>query len=48
MTTDKYIIYVQPCIDFGLNLLGGDIMAIPGLYQYVQVLSLSIWFGIGH
>jgi Ca2+-dependent lipid-binding protein len=37
---DKYVLYVQPHLDFGLNLLGGDIMAIPGLYQYVQVLSL--------
>ncbi|KAG2613801.1 synaptotagmin-3-like isoform X1 [Panicum virgatum] len=26
----------KPRIDFGLKLLGGDIMAIPGLYHYVQ------------
>lgn len=28
---------LQPQVDFGLKLLGGDIMAIPGLYRYVQV-----------
>ncbi|GMY14757.1 synaptotagmin-3-like isoform X2 [Fagus crenata] len=39
----------KPHLDFGLNLLGGDIMAIPGLYQYVQgtirkqVASLYLW-----
>ncbi|XP_043702760.1 synaptotagmin-3-like [Telopea speciosissima] len=26
----------KPHIDFGLKLLGGDIMAIPGLYRFVQ------------
>ncbi|TVU08588.1 hypothetical protein EJB05_41997 [Eragrostis curvula] len=26
----------KPCIDFGLKLLGGDVMAIPGLYRFVQ------------
>lgn len=35
--------YMQPHVDFGFRLLGGDVMAIPGLYQYVQVnLSLSL------
>ncbi|XP_034693211.1 synaptotagmin-3-like isoform X3 [Vitis riparia] len=35
--------------DFGLKLLGGDIMAIPGLYQFIQktirrqVASLYLW-----
>lgn len=38
--SDKYVLYVQPHLDFGLNLLGGDVMAIPGVYQYVQVLCL--------
>ncbi|GMI86996.1 synaptotagmin 3 [Hibiscus trionum] len=39
----------KPDVDFGMNILGGDIMAIPGLYQYVQktikrqVASLYIW-----
>ncbi|KAJ4979628.1 hypothetical protein NE237_010408 [Protea cynaroides] len=26
----------KPHVDFGLKLLGGDIMAIPGLYRFVQ------------
>lgn len=26
----------KPTVDFGLKVLGGDIMAIPGLYRYVQ------------
>ncbi|KAJ1260478.1 hypothetical protein BS78_10G235600 [Paspalum vaginatum] len=26
----------KPRIDFGFKMLGGDVMAIPGLYQYVQ------------
>lgn len=29
--------YMQPHVDFGFRLLGGDVMAIPGFYQYVQV-----------
>ncbi|AQK66391.1 Synaptotagmin-3 [Zea mays] len=29
----------KPRIDFGLKLLCGDVMAIPGLYQYVQVTA---------
>lgn len=33
------ILYLQPHVDFGLNFLGGDIMAIPNLYQYIQVDS---------
>ncbi|XP_073101475.1 synaptotagmin-3-like [Elaeis guineensis] len=26
----------KPCVDFGLKLLGGDIMAIPVLYRFIQ------------
>ncbi|KAG6696984.1 hypothetical protein I3842_09G176300 [Carya illinoinensis] len=39
----------KPHVDFGLNFLGGDIMAIPSLYQYIQdtirrqVASLYLW-----
>ncbi|KAK9126664.1 hypothetical protein Scep_015510 [Stephania cephalantha] len=39
----------KPHVDFGLKLLGGDIMAIPGLYQFVQetikkqVARLYLW-----
>ncbi|CBI32744.3 unnamed protein product, partial [Vitis vinifera] len=39
----------KPHVDFGLKLLGGDIMAIPGLYQFIQktirrqVASLYLW-----
>ncbi|KAL8052111.1 hypothetical protein ABFX02_06G192100 [Erythranthe guttata] len=39
----------KPHIDFGLNLLGADIMSVPGLYRYVQerirkeVASLYLW-----
>ncbi|PIN08527.1 hypothetical protein CDL12_18900 [Handroanthus impetiginosus] len=39
----------KPYIDFGVNILGGDIMSIPGLYRYVQetikkeVASLYLW-----
>ncbi|KAG2690159.1 hypothetical protein I3760_09G173800 [Carya illinoinensis] len=42
-------ITLQPHVDFGLNFLGGDIMAIPSLYQYIQdtirrqVASLYLW-----
>ena len=32
------ITYLQPHVDFGMKILGGDIMSIPGLYQFVQVL----------
>lgn len=32
------ILCTQPYVDFGLKVLGGDIMAIPVLYQFVQVL----------
>ncbi|KAG6521134.1 hypothetical protein ZIOFF_018200 [Zingiber officinale] len=27
----------KPHVDFGLKLLGGDVMSIPGLYKFVQV-----------
>ncbi|XP_022745862.1 synaptotagmin-3-like isoform X1 [Durio zibethinus] len=39
----------KPDVDFGMSILGGDIMAIPGLYQFVQktikrqVASLYLW-----
>ncbi|XVF83194.1 hypothetical protein PTKIN_Ptkin16aG0114400 [Pterospermum kingtungense] len=39
----------KPDVDFGMSILGGDIMAIPGLYQFVQktikgqVASLYHW-----
>ncbi|KAF8403078.1 hypothetical protein HHK36_011172 [Tetracentron sinense] len=42
-------ITVQPHVDFGMKILGGDIMAIPGLYRFVQetikkqVASLYLW-----
>lgn len=45
---DPYFSFVniKPHIDFGLKLLGADIMAIPGLYQFIQVtprvLSINI------
>ncbi|KAL2548856.1 Synaptotagmin-3 [Forsythia ovata] len=39
----------KPHIDFGIKILGGDIMSIPGLYRYVQetikheVAKLYLW-----
>ncbi|XVF76392.1 hypothetical protein PTKIN_Ptkin13bG0262900 [Pterospermum kingtungense] len=39
----------KPQVDFGLKLLGVDIMAIPGLYQYIQemirkqIASFYLW-----
>ncbi|KAI4384403.1 hypothetical protein MLD38_002567 [Melastoma candidum] len=39
----------KPYIDFGLNILGGDVMSIPGLYRLVQemikkqVANLYLW-----
>ncbi|KAI3791773.1 hypothetical protein L2E82_05636 [Cichorium intybus] len=39
----------KPEVDFGLKLMGGDLMAIPGLHSYVQklineqVCSLYLW-----
>ncbi|ONI03057.1 hypothetical protein PRUPE_6G235800 [Prunus persica] len=39
----------KPHVDFGLKIQGGDVMAIPGLYQFVQefirrqVASLYLW-----
>ncbi|KAK4392160.1 Synaptotagmin-3 [Sesamum angolense] len=34
---------LQPKIDFGLRVMGGDIMSIPGLYQLVQtVVSVTL------
>lgn len=29
---------LQPHVDFGLKLLGADVMSIPGLYRFVQVI----------
>ena len=28
---------LQPHVDFGLKVLGADLMSIPGLYRFVQV-----------
>ncbi|KAL2949266.1 hypothetical protein AAZX31_20G167600 [Glycine max] len=39
----------KPHVDFGMNVLGGDIMSIPGLYRFVQetikkqVANLYLW-----
>ncbi|KAK0585586.1 hypothetical protein LWI29_030910 [Acer saccharum] len=39
----------KPHVDFGLKVVGGDIMAIPGLYRFVQetirkqIASLYLW-----
>ncbi|CAK9313429.1 unnamed protein product [Citrullus colocynthis] len=39
----------KPHVDFGMKILGGDIMSIPGLYQFVQetirkqVSNLYLW-----
>ncbi|KAJ8759147.1 hypothetical protein K2173_004154 [Erythroxylum novogranatense] len=39
----------KPHVDFGLKILGGDVMSIPGLYRFVQetikkqVASLYLW-----
>ncbi|XVF83193.1 hypothetical protein PTKIN_Ptkin16aG0114300 [Pterospermum kingtungense] len=39
----------KPDVDFGMSILGGDIMAIPGLYHFVQktikrqVANLYLW-----
>ncbi|CAI0426856.1 unnamed protein product [Linum tenue] len=34
----------KPSVDFGLKLLGGDVMAIPGLYQFIQSLGVSFFY----
>ncbi|CAA2991259.1 synaptotagmin-3-like isoform X1 [Olea europaea subsp. europaea] len=45
----NHLLFVQPHIDFGIKVLGGDIMSIPGLYQYIQdiiqkeVANLYLW-----
>ncbi|XP_071709735.1 synaptotagmin-3-like isoform X2 [Rutidosis leptorrhynchoides] len=31
-------IKIQPDVDFGLKVMGGDLMAIPGLYHFIQNL----------
>lgn len=39
----------KPHVDFGLKLLGGDVMAIPGLYRFVQdmikeqIANMYLW-----
>lgn len=38
----NYAFLLQPHVDFGLKLLGADLMAIPGLYRYVQVSFLFL------
>uniref|UniRef100_A0A2N9F2A2 C2 domain-containing protein n=1 Tax=Fagus sylvatica TaxID=28930 RepID=A0A2N9F2A2_FAGSY len=41
--------HLQPHVDFGMKILGGDIMSIPGLYRFVQetikkqIASLYLW-----
>lgn len=35
-------IKLQPNVDFGFKIFGGDIMVIPVLYRFIQVLSLSL------
>ncbi len=32
-----YVLGLHPYVDFGLKLLGGDLMAIPRVYGFVQV-----------
>ena len=36
---------LQPHVDFGLKLVGADAMAIPGLYRFAQVASLTFCKG---
>jgi hypothetical protein len=31
--------FLQPHVDFGLKLLGADLMAMPGLFGFAQVRS---------
>lgn len=34
----------QPYIDFGVKILNGDVMSIPGIYRYVQAThSVSLF-----
>jgi len=32
------MVNIQPHVDFGMRVSGADIMSIPGLYRFVQVL----------
>lgn len=44
-TLDEYLliyIFMQPEVDFGLKLVGGDMMAIPGWYQFIQVIFVPL------
>lgn len=44
-TLNEYLliyIFMQPEVDFGLKLVGGDMMAIPGLYQFIQVIFVPL------
>lgn len=43
ITSHLIFFFFQPHVDFGMNILGGDIMSIPGLYQFVQVLLLHFF-----
>lgn len=36
------MVLMQPHVDFGLKLLGADLMSIPGLYRVVQA-SQYFW-----
>ena len=38
---------LQPHVDFGLKLIGADLMSIPGLYRFVQVQHLSAILEVG-
>lgn len=40
-----YFTILQPHVDFGLKLLGADVMAIPGLYRFVQVRFFGCLMG---
>jgi hypothetical protein len=35
-------INAQPHVDFGLKLVGADLMSIPGVYRIVQVHDLQL------
>lgn len=37
------IIVLQPHVDFGLKLAGADLMSIPGLYRFVQVIYVIVF-----
>lgn len=37
-------LFLQPHVDFGLKLVGADLMSIPGLYRVIQVRCLYTFF----